>query len=867
MIAERSQRLESLFTSAVELNPLERAAFLDSACAGDPGLRSEIESLLAADERAGRFIEKPALEALAGAQSNEQAESESESEKERRIGPYKLIREIGHGGMGTVYLAARDDDQFEQMVAIKVIRRGMDTTAIIRRFRHERQILAGLNHPNIARLLDGGATEDGLPWFALEYVEGRPLTEYCDEHRLTIAERLRLFLMVCAAVQYAHQNLVIHRDLKPGNILITAEGTPKLLDFGIAKLLHSEPSDELPDLTFTGWRPMTPAYASPEQARGASVTTASDVYSLGVILYELLAGRRPYYVTSGMPEIEIARVICDQEPPRPSLASVRAWTKTGAEDEDATTPEAVSRARKDQPERLRRRLAGDLDNITLTALRKEPERRYSSVEQFAGDIRRHLDGLPVTASRDTFAYRGKKFVRRNKAVVAVASLAVLSLLTVATVAVWQARAARRQAAIAQRNSDNARLINEFLRDTLSYADPTYNMPGHGKGSDAKLVDAIRNAEKRIGEKFKDQPGIRGDLHHTLGQIWLQRGEPHSAEHHIRAAMELARQLYGEHHPRVIQSLFKLGIIEGRKSNHEASATMIRRSVEMMRRSDPRNAAFPWMLLELSQALEWTGRPSEAEPLILEAREAFRKIGGADADYQVAYTFCRLGNLYRGKGELEQARAAYHEYLGRLRRLPNITYQAGEALLGLGMIDYAMGDYRQAEKSLDEAEKLFSQYLGGNYPQLAQFLYYLASIHCLWKDYARAEAEARRALEIMRQQNMPDHPATIRSLGLLAKVLINAGQPARSAPYLREAMEKFQAATNRAGELANAAGMLGECLMLLKRYDEAERLLIECHAAFETDCCKPGPEWMEARQRLVELYEAWGKPEQAARYRF
>ncbi|HKQ75354.1 MAG TPA: protein kinase [Blastocatellia bacterium] len=865
MTAERSQRLESLFASVAELNPLERAAFLDSACADDPALRSEVESLLEADARAGRFIEMPALEAMAGAQSNEQAESESESEKDRRIGPYKLIREIGHGGMGTVYLAARDDDQFEQMVAIKEIRRGMDTAAIIRRFRHERQILAGLNHPNIARLLDGGATEDGLPWFALEYIEGRPLTEYCDEHRLSIAERLRLFLTVCAAIQYAHQNLVIHRDLKPGNILITAEGTPKLLDFGIAKLLHSEGSDETPDLTSTGLRPMTPAYASPEQARGESVATASDVYSLGVILYELLAGRRPYQITSGMSESEIARVICEQEPVRPSLAVTPARTKNGAEDEDAPSTEAVNRARARQPERLRWRLAGDLDNITLTALRKEPQRRYSSVEQFSEDIRRHLDGLPVTASPDTFVYRAAKLVRRNKASVTFASLAALLLLIVAVVAVWQAQAARRQATIAQRESDKARRINEFLRDTLSYGNPIYGRPGHGLGSDVKLVDAIRGAEKRIDEELKEEPEIRGELHYTLGQIWKERSEHDSAEPHFRATLELFRQIHGEHHPRAIQSLYYLGIIEGRKGSDGGGRTMMRKSVEMMRLVDSQNETFPRMLLDLGEAVMWEGKFNEAESLIIEAREGFSKMASPEAEYQAAYSFCRLGNLYKEKGEPERAQAAYHEYLERLRRLP-VKHEAGEALYNLGVIDYANGNYQEAEKRLNEAERLFSQYLGRNFGQIADFLYYLASIHCIQKNYAKAEAEARRALEISRQMYGQDHSRTIRSLGLLSKALLSASKPARASPYLHEAMEEFRDLPNER-KWIQAGSILGECLMLLKRYDEAERLMTGTCAIHQCNCSEKTTDDIEMRWRLVKLYEAWGKPQQAARYRF
>ncbi len=695
--------------------------------------------------------------------------------------------------------------------------------------------------PNAATIESGAM--DGSPWLALEYVEGERIDQHCQRRGLSLDERLELFRTVCSAVHYAHQNLVVHRDLKPGNILITKDGAPKLLDFGIARLLDAEGAAR--DVTLTGQRMMTLEYASPEQICGQAVTTASDVYSLGVILYELLAGKRPYE-TAEKSLSEAVRIICEDEPVKPSLSI--------------------------QSEKQRRRLEGDLDDIVLMALRKEPARRYSSVEQFSEDLRRHIEGRTVTASRHTFAYRSAKFVRRNKVAVAATALVVLSLLTGIILAVWQARSARaqeriarEQATMAKQERDKARRINEFMREIFSNANPVYGTPGHGKGPDVTLVDAIRYAEKQIDVKFKDQPEIRGELHYTLGLVWKQRGEYQSAEPHVRAALELFRQVYGERHPRAAHSLFLLGDMEGRKGNRPAELTMMRQSVEMMRLSDPRHGAFPWMLLDLGERLTWEASFAEAESLILEAREAFRRTLGTEDHYSVAYTYCRLGNLYKGAGELERAEAAYHEYLERLRRLP-VKHEAGEALYNLGVIDYTRGNYREAEKRLNEAEKLFSRYLGESYPQIADFLYYLASIDCLQGDHARAEAEARRALEIRRRQKAPDHPTVIISLGLLSKVLISAGRPADAAAHLREAMEKFRAAPNRTGQLASAAGILGECLTLLKRYDESERVLIEGHAGFESDCCKPSPEWMEARQRLVKLYEAWGKPDQAARFR-
>jgi len=411
-------RVKELFHSALELEPDERAAYLDATCDGDDSLRAEVESMIGCHAQAESFIEAPAFELAADLL----AHAEMESIEGKHIGPYRIIREIGRGGMGTVYLAARDDDQYQKQVAIKLIKRGMDTDFIVQRFRNERQILAHLDHPNIARLLDGGATEDDLPFFVMEYIDGKPINEYCKFHELPAPNRLRLFLSVCSAVSYAHQNLVMHRDLKPGNILITADGSPKLLDFGIAKLLNPELSGQTIDHTATVLRLITPDYASPEQVQGGTITTASDVYSLGVLLYELLTGHRPYQFKSRSPA-ELEQVICRLEPVKPSESAA------GADGQDSDSKTSLQIDIHD-----RKLLRGDLDNIVLMAMRKEPHRRYSSVEQFAEDIRRHLDGLPVIARKDTFSYRASKFIRRNK--VGVAAAAAICLTLVAGIAAF-----------------------------------------------------------------------------------------------------------------------------------------------------------------------------------------------------------------------------------------------------------------------------------------------------------------------------------------------------------------------------------------------------------------------------------------------
>jgi serine/threonine protein kinase len=404
---QRWWQIDELFQEALVLTVQDRAAFLTSACAGDAQLRREVEALLATEEEADSFLATPPVKFRQSALPEEAAVGQ-------RLGAYRLLRELGRGGMGAVYLAERADGQFQQQVALKLIKRGMDTDEIISRFRHERQILAGLNHPNIARLLDGGTTADGLPYFVMEYIVGQPIDRYCAEQQLGVEARLQLFRDVCAAVQHAHQNLVVHRDLKPSNILVTNEGRVELLDFGIAKLLHA-PTTPPGVSTQIGMRVLTLDYASPEQVRGEPIATASDVYSLGVVLYELLTGQRPYDLVSSAPH-EAARIICEQEAARPST---------------------FARKLRDAGGRLKRgglafRPAAssvELDNIVLLALRKEPQQRYASVEQFSEDLRRYLDGLPVLAQPATLAYRAEKFLKRQRVAVLAAALVFLSLLT------------------------------------------------------------------------------------------------------------------------------------------------------------------------------------------------------------------------------------------------------------------------------------------------------------------------------------------------------------------------------------------------------------------------------------------------------
>ena len=486
--SERWRKVEEIFSATLQCDTSRRSQFLDEACADDSTLRSEVAALLACD---GREAEIDSIVASA-------AKDVAKADLGRQIGPYRLVEEIGHGGMGTVYKALREDDNYRQAVALKLVSRGMDSEFILSRFRHERQILANLNHPNIARILDGGSADDGRPYFVMEYIEGEPIVEYCERRSLPVAARLELFRAVCAAVNHAHQKLVIHRDIKPGNILVTADGVPKLLDFGIAKLLSSGALPSESPRTGTFVRLMTPDYASPEQVRGEELTTATDTYSLGVLLYELLTARHPLELTGGAAAVE--RIICEKEPPRPSV--------------------------------YRSELRGDLDNIVLLAMRKEPDRRYRSVEQFAEDIDRHRKNLPVLARADTLRYRGGKFVRRNRVAVLAAAAVALSLIGGILASTYEARRAR------MRFQEVHKLAGSFL---FEFHDKIRSLPGATEARAMivkKAQEYLDNLAKESGADVALQIDL-GEAYRKLGSV---QGDVRSANlGNTSAAMENYRK--------------------------------------------------------------------------------------------------------------------------------------------------------------------------------------------------------------------------------------------------------------------------------------------------------------------------------------
>ncbi len=539
MTPERWAKVRDIFEGAVERPAKDRAAYLRVVCARDDELRREVESLIASHDEATDFLSKPAAQLSQVIVPRE--EDTNEYQPGYRLGPYEFVKRIGTGGMGSVWLATRFDSEYKKRVAIKMVRRGMNTQEILRRFRMERQVLANLEHPNIAGLIDGGSTPDGLPYLVMEYVEGIPIDKYCEDHKSSITDRLKLFRAVCSAVQYAHQNLVIHRDIKAGNILVTADGTAKLLDFGIAKLMHS-PSSTL-DLSQTrpDMRPMTLDYASPEQVRGDQITTATDIYSLGVLLYKLLTGKMPYGV-DGRSRAALEHAICEIEPARPSTV-VLGDDKIAIPDATQRMEVALAETRDVARRRLRKKISGDLDNIILMALRKEPHRRYTSAGQFSADVGRFLENRPVMARLDTPGYRIAKFVRRNLQGVIAAAALVIALLIFSGVSMHRANVAERSRRDVLRRANEEK--HELIRTTEALGEAQLS-----SGDGAAAYASFNRARQTAGELEKSEGAQAtpdtmrsiAEIDARLGKMLLESGVTDSALARLNEARDCYRKL-------------------------------------------------------------------------------------------------------------------------------------------------------------------------------------------------------------------------------------------------------------------------------------------------------------------------------------
>lgn len=652
MNPDRWRQIEEVFHAAADHPASGRANYLAQVCGEDEELMKEVASLLAQDN-ADTFIHEPIKNAAASLTARSK-----EDLANQRIGAFRITHLVGRGGMGAVYGAVRDDGQFDQQVAIKVVKREMDTDVARDRFRRERQILAKLEHPHIARLLDGGTTEDGSPYFVMEYVAGQPITDYCRRHQLSLIGRLRLFLRVCSAVQYAHQKLIVHRDLKPSNILVVDDDAPKLLDFGIAKLMAQD-SDEAATQTETLMRAMTPDYASPEQVRGLPVTTATDVYSLGVVLYELLTGCRPHQFKSRS-FVEIEQAICDTETEAPSK---------------------VVRRAQDAPASLSRRLAGDLDNIVMMALRKEPERRYQSVEQFSEDIRRHLEGRPVIARKDTVSYRASKFARRHKLMMAAAALVALSLMGGIVATSWQARRAE------HRFEQVRRLANTFLFD---FHDGIRNLPGSTQAREMVARTAMEYLDSLAAEATGDEE-LEWELAVAYQKVGDVQGDPWAANlgHHqeamksYRKGLALAEKLSSSQRddPKMLRLLakgyFKVGALESEAGDKIAAGETLRRAV--------------------ATAVDLQQQSGELDDLVL-AQNCYVRLGDTQLD-----TGDPAGALESYDQSLRLSERRVAERMGEYARL-SLSHDhshVGEARAAMGDLSGAMASYRLSLSIVEE----------------------------------------------------------------------------------------------------------------------------------------------------------------------
>src|SRR5579871_3603115 len=729
------QRIEALFYEALEQAPAAREAFLASACGSDVDLRREIDSLLAASDKTLGFIQRPLQEAARS------LDDRSEITSGRQIGAYRLLAVLGEGGMGRVYLAARADDLYKQQVVIKLMHAGFaQTRRMLLRFGAERQILANLNHPNIARLLDGGVS-DGLPYLVMEYVDGVPIDEYCREHRLGTESRLKLFCTVCQAVEYAHKNLVVHRDIKPGNILVTDDGTPKLLDFGIAKLLA-----EGADLTRTrtGERMMTPEYASPEQVRGDNITTSTDVYALGVLLYELLSGRRPFHLETTSP-IEIARVICEQTPTAPSIV--------GRQNPSLAPPDAS------------RKLSGDLDNIVLMAMRKEPARRYVSVGQFAEDIEAFLGGYPVRARTDTWGYRSGKFIHRHRAGVIATIVVAVALVGFSIGMGLFARRAQRERMAAERE---AQFLNSIFQATT---------PEQARGRQVTGRELLDQGTKRVETEFSGEPQLQATLFDNIGRAYTSLGLYRNGEDVLQRAYNLRRQTLGDSDLNTASTLDSLATAIRLENEYARAEPFFRAALAVRKQKlQPDDLLIASSMSNLGECLYWEGKDSESELLLRQALDLQRKY---QKDVNVAATDDYLALVLERRGNFREAVPLLREAV------------AINATIGTDTPDYANSLHNLAGALIDE----------GN--------------------MSEAETMDKQSLAIRRKVNGPGHPDLSYPLNNLGYLFLEKGDWASAEPFLKENLEIRQNTDGKGPRLASALNNWARMLQEKGDYKKAD----------------------------------------------
>lgn len=810
MTPEHWQRVKELLGAALDLQQEDRKAFVTTACQGDVELSRDVLHLLTAATEVDDFIEEPVARLLSGV--------EPEISEGHRLGPYRILREIGSGGMGTVYLAARADEEYDKKVAVKVVRAGMNSADILRRFRQERQILANLVHPNIAALLDGGTGDGGLSYLVMEYVEGVPIDEYCRNRQLSERSRLELFRTVCSAVHFAHQHLVVHRDLKPANILVSAGGAPVLLDFGIAKLLQADRAF-MTQLIQPRLRLLTPEFASPEQRRGGQITTTTDVYGLGLLLHLLLT---------------------DRLPSRPQPAS--------AGDESGTAPAAA--AVRGEPARL----PGELRNIVGMCLREAPTRRYPSAQALADDVTRYLDGQPVVARQDTLAYRTTKFIARHRFGVAAAALLLALILAFsATVTVLLRQSIRQQ--------QRAERVSSFLEELFAIPDP-----GKSRGETIPAREILDRGRLQIGKELQGVPETRGALLETMAKVYCNLGLYEPARQLAMEAVKVRRAALGSNDPKLAESLHTLAFVLRRTGDDGAAEPYLREAVAIQRRrfgrDDPELARG---LNNLAELLEDRGRIEEAEALLREVLDMKRRIyQGEHVD--VAMGLNNLAALLQNKGDLAAAEPLYREALAMRRHLLQPPHpDLATSLNNLASLLEDRGDLAGAEALYHEA-LVMRRRLFGDGPMVARSLNMLGRIREARGDANEAEALYRQALAIYDVRALPRrHPDRAIFLRNLAALLAKR-DPAAAEPLAREALGIFSAVQPGSWRVVEDKSVLGAALAGLGRFEEAEPLLVDSYRQLAR---WPGEGRRHARvalERLVDLYGSWRREDKAAPWR-
>jgi serine/threonine-protein kinase len=890
MPAEQLRSVEEILRRASELGPHERLAFVRNACGGDTALYDAV-----IEQASQSWMSDLADELLSrGDASLALGDARQPGEL---IGPYRIVRVLGRGGMGEVYLCERADDQFRKQVAIKLVGGGLISRQVQNRLRTERQILATLDHPNIARLLDGGTTADGVPYLVMEYVEGEPIDVYCDRRALTVDERLQLFRTVCSAVQAAHRNLIVHRDLKPSNILVAADGTPKLLDFGIAKLLDARETAHTMAVTQADIRILTPDHASPEQIRGQPITTASDVYVLGVLLYELLTARRPFKV-EGLRLIDIEQLICEQPPAPPSQALNPAEV-------GKTELERVAAQRRTTVARLRRQLAGDLDNIVLMAMRKEPERRYGSVELLATDIDNYARGLPVLARRDTWSYRARKFVGRHTVGVSLAVALGVLLLGFAVAMYVQAERIRheRDEANAQRN--RAEQVSNFLVDLFRSSDPT-----EARGEEATAGQILERGARRIETELEQDPASQSHMMEAIGRVYLsmgeadkalplldrslalrrdlygaddvltassmqslakarhEKGEYAAAEKLLREALSIQQRQLGYEHESVAATLYDLGWLLTARFELDAAEKVYRQSLDIYIATDnERERGATTVMDGLATVLMYKGDHVAAETLYRRALAINRELRGEDHP-DVAIELLSLAMALQGQSRLAEAEPLFTQSIDILRRVNGPQHPHTITALGnYGWFLQIKGELEHAERVLREVLALDRAKLGERHAYVGHDKSSLADV--LYEQGRLAEAEQlyRDALTIFDATLPASHQYVAAALVGLARIFAERGDEFRVRAFVDRAVSIWRKELPADHwRVANAQATLGLCLLNQKDYAEAERILLASHATLEAQRGANDPDTRRVRAWLVRLYDAWGRTADADRFR-